>query len=195
MSREILAKLQPLQKNSGRRINRVVLAYVKGGSVQNKLVDVVQYANSDWRARPINGATSLTKAANIHHERRIRTFKDADASLINKLNTELLGGRDYPVLTFALGVAGGMVSGGGSLLFSAATTALSLGKKAANALARTGDEIWRIEEIGKEGNEAVHVMAYMLVDPYRKQAPTKGWLIHEERTPLVLDGSKGVFGR
>jgi hypothetical protein len=53
-------------------------------------------------------------------------------------------------------------------------------------LARPGDEIWHIESIGKVANEAVYVSSYLLTDPYRRQYPTKGWLIHEEREQVIL---------
>ena len=53
-------------------------------------------------------------------------------------------------------------------------------------VARLDDEIWHIEEIGKEGNKAVYLSAFFIVDPYRKQALSKGWLIHEEREELIL---------
>jgi len=102
------------------------------------------------------------------------------------LNHELSGGDSYPVLTTALSIAGGLVSGGGSILFSIAVTGLSLAQKASKVLARQGDEIWHIEEIGKEGNKAIYVSSYFIVDPYRKTARSKGWLIHEERYELTL---------
>jgi hypothetical protein len=57
-------------------------------------------------------------------------------------------------------------------------------------LARDGDEIWRVEELGKvtaAGKiQPTYVLAYFLIDPYRKQSPSKkGWLLHEARYPLV----------
>jgi len=102
------------------------------------------------------------------------------------LNHELLGGDSYPVLTTALGIAGGVVSGGGSILFSVALTGLSLAQKASKVLARQGDEIWHIEEIGKDGKKAIYVSSFFIVDPYRKTSKSKGWLIHEERHELTL---------
>ena len=98
----------------------------------------------------------------------------------------MLGGESYPILTTALSIAGSVVSGGASLLFSLATTGLSLTKTTSKVLARLDDEIWHIEEIGKEGNKAVYLSAFFIVDPYRKQALSKGWLIHEEREELIL---------
>ncbi|VAW61738.1 hypothetical protein MNBD_GAMMA08-981 [hydrothermal vent metagenome] len=102
------------------------------------------------------------------------------------LNRELSGGESYPILTTALGIAGGFVSGGGSILFSAALTGLSLAQKTSKVLARQADEIWHIEEIGKEGDKAVYVSSFFIAAPFRKNSKSKGWLIHEERHDLTL---------
>ncbi len=106
--------------------------------------------------------------------------------LQNKLNNELLGGESYPVLTATLDIATGVVSGGAGLLFTLATTGLTLANTTSRVLARTGDEIWHIEEIGKVGNKATYVSAFFIVDPFRKQTPGKGWLLHEEREEIIL---------
>lgn len=110
-----------------------------------------------------------------------------NAHITSKLNQDLLGDESYPVLTAALGIATGIVSGGAGLFFTLATTGLTLGNTTRRVLARPGDEIWHIEEIGKIGNKPVYVSAFFLVDPYRKKAPNKGWLIHEEREELLLN--------
>jgi len=67
-----------------------------------------------------------------------------------------------------------------------ASTGLSLTQTSQRVLARSGDEIWHVEEIGKVGMIATYVSSYILVDPYRWQAPNKGWLIHESRDELLL---------
>ena len=102
-----------------------------------------------------------------------------------------MGGKNYPVLTAILGAGAGLVSGGAALLFSAGSTALSVAQKSHKVLARAGDELWKVEEIGKVRNgtafEVVHVSSYFLVDPYRKKPGTlHSWLIHEERKELTL---------
>ncbi|HET6338739.1 MAG TPA: hypothetical protein VFG30_36220 [Polyangiales bacterium] len=56
----------------------------------------------------------------------------------------------------------------------------------ARVLAREGDEIWRVEEIGKVSTGSsyrpTYVLAYFLFDPFRDRGSTpKGWLIHEDR--------------
>jgi hypothetical protein len=73
-----------------------------------------------------------------------------------------------------------------SLIFSAVSIGVDLAKTSHTFIARVGDQVWQIEEIGKVGTKVVHVGSYWVVDPYRKQAPEKGWLIHEERTELTL---------
>jgi len=150
------------------------------------LVETVMVANGKFAVKPVNGATSLTSPGNRQSRRKVSTLSTGTEHVVNKLNRELLGGESYPILTTALGIATGMVSGGASLLFTLATTGLSLARTTSKVLARPGDEIWHIEEIGKAGNKAIYVSAFFIVDPYRKQAPGKGWLIHEEREELVL---------
>jgi hypothetical protein len=75
-------------------------------------------------------------------------------------------------------------------VFTVATTALSAAKTTRRVLARDGDEVWRVEEIGKvtRGAEAVptFLVAYFLVDPTRGHSlGSKGWLLHEARYDLV----------
>jgi hypothetical protein len=106
------------------------------------------------------------------------------------LNNALLGASDYPVLNAVLGTAVGFGTGGAGYLFTAATTAVSLSQVAAPVLARDGDEIWRVEEIGKvtSGGQPrpTYVLAYFLFDPYRGHSVgLKGWLLHEARFDLT----------
>lgn len=89
----------------------------------------------------------------------------------------------------ALGTATGF-------LFTVATTGLDIYDKDTDVLARTGDEIWLVEEIGRvEKNyfvtsrwTAMHVASYFLYDPFRANSNgKKGWLIHESRTELRIE--------
>ena len=75
------------------------------------------------------------------------------------------------------------------------STALSLSQTSQRVLARAGDELWQVEEIGKARDknffgsdtmEMVHIGSYFLVDPHRSigLVRSKGWLIHEERTVI-----------
>lgn len=67
---------------------------------------------------------------------------------------------------------------------------MSVAKTTPRVLARDGDEIWRVEEIGmmKQGasTQPKFVLAYFLVDPNRRQSVSKGWLVHETRYDLIL---------
>ncbi len=113
------------------------------------------------------------------------------------LKDELAGGEQYPILMAGLGVAIGPAGFTAGLLFSAATTALSLAQCSHRVMGRLGVELWQIREIGKadssgwfdgSSKSAFHIGSYFLVDPYRAngQVHAKGWLIHEERTELTL---------
>lgn len=59
-------------------------------------------------------------------------------------------------------------------MFTVATTALSMANTSSRVLARDGDEIWRVEEIGKAtvGGRAAptYLLAYFLVDPFRVES-------------------------
>lgn len=172
-----------LQKASGKHINQVVLAMVKGREVPSHLVNVSAGAGGYPQMSLKEGRTPERR---LQSREKIRQFGEHDVSLMYKLNTELQGGRDYPVLTTALGVAAGVVSGGAGFIFTISTMGLSLAKQSARALARIGDEIWHVEEIGNSNGKPTYVSAYFLVDPYRSHTPTKGWLIHEERWNVTI---------
>jgi hypothetical protein len=110
--------------------------------------------------------------------------------IAGQLNDALLGGSDYPILGAVAGTAVGLGTGGAGFLFTIATTALSISKTTRRVLARDGDEIWRVEEIGKvtSGGKAQpkYVLAYFLIDPCRGHSPHhKGWLLHEDRYDLI----------
>ncbi len=113
---------------------------------------------------------------------------DAEGNITYALNDDLLNVQDYPLMKLVLGKAVRLVPGIGflaSLTFSLACYGLDKFKTIHRVVAREGDQIWQVEEIGKDGKNIVHVMGLFLVDPYRHQSPpTQGWLIHEERTNL-----------
>ncbi|MGD8785761.1 MAG: hypothetical protein PVG75_15050, partial [Thioalkalispiraceae bacterium] len=174
-------------EQSGKFLNPVIKAYLQNHEQPLALVKHHQIANSKWAVKPRNGSASLNQFQNRHSRRRVKILSHANKHIINKLNTELLGGQSYPVLTAALGIAAGAVSAGAGLIFTVATTWLSLANTTYRVLSRTGDEIWHVEEIGKENNKPVYVSAYFIVDPYRITTNSRGWLIHEERHEVLLD--------
>lgn len=134
---------------------------------------------------------------NTQSLRKIRTLDPGqEGNFTFSLNTALLGGQSYPILDAVLGTAVGVASGLAGLLFSIATTSINLQKTSQRVLARSGDEIWHVEEIGKVSSDgsykAIYVSSYFIVDPFRghslhTHSNGKGWLIHEEREELTLD--------
>jgi hypothetical protein len=149
-------------------------------------------------AVPTEGAQSLMQPQSRQSIRRLMTVqREVRGNFTSTLNDDLLGGESYPILNFALGTAAGVVSGGAGLLFAVATLALDLSRTVQRVLARGGDELWQVEEIGRaeasglfaSGQVAVHIGAYFLYDPFRHGGSFesgRGWLIHEARTELTL---------
>ncbi|MFC4260207.1 hypothetical protein ACFOZ5_14385 [Marinobacter lacisalsi] len=195
MSADILRHLPELRADSEIRILTGMTGfnmYMQAeGRDPEELIKPKLIANSHWDHLPENGANSLKQPQNRQSVRKVLTLPIAsEDNVTSLLNTKLMGGRNYPVLTAVLGAGVGLVSGGASLLFSAGSTALSVAKKSQKVLARAGDELWKVEEIGKVKDGAsfkvVHVSSYFLVDPYRKPGTRHSWLIHEERKDLTL---------
>lgn len=135
---------------------------------------------------PTNGTASLL--SNVQARRLLWTAKENDGFL-KMLNKELQGGEGYPILSAVVGEGVGRIPVLGtavSLLFSAVSAGVDLSKTSHTVIARVGDQVWQIEEIGRVGAKIVHVGFYWVVDPCRKQSPEKKWLIHEQRTELAL---------
>ena len=186
MSSNIQSLLSELQQPTRMRLNPVIMASLRDHTKPRALVESVLVANGKFAVKPIKGAASLATQNNRQSTRKVSTFSAGTEHIATKLNKELLGGESYPILTTALGLATGAISGGAGLFFAVATTGLTVANTTNKVLARPGDEIWHLEEIGRVGNKATYVSAFFIVDPYRKQAPNKGWLIHEEREELIL---------
>jgi len=186
VSVDIVNQLHQLQEESGKSLSPVIVSYLQDSSRPRALVETVLVANGKWGVKPREGVSSLTKSANRQSIRKVKTLSPGFEHITKQLNTALLGGESYPVLTAVLGTVVGFASAGAGLLFTVATTGLSLANTIQRVLARTGDEIWHVEEIGKVGNKAMYVSSYFIVDPYRSQTPNKGWLIHEEREEVLL---------
>lgn len=184
-----LASLQELQKDSGKRIPDSVITGMTLSLTRARYQLIRARKNpsgAGFLYEPTDGVSSLLK--NTQSIRKLMTVSPAsnEDSFTFTLNTALLGGTSYPILTAVLGTIAGVASMGAGLLFTAASTALSVAQTSQRVLARAGDELWQVEEIGKVKSDVVHVGSYFLVDPYRGrgQSRIKGWLIHEERTEL-----------
>lgn len=186
MSAEILSQLEELQNNSNKTLSPIVIGYVQDNSLPRALVVPVRIANGKWAVKPIRGSSSLLQQKNRESKRKVMVLDMGKEYIVGQLNTALLGDQGYPVLTTVLSIGGGFASTFGSILFSVATTGLSISNTSRRVLARPGDEIWHIESIGKVANEPVYISSYFLADPYRRQHPCKGWLIHEEREQVIL---------
>lgn len=201
MSQRILAALQTLQPDSGKQISNAVITGMTLSLTRARYQLMRSRRNPSGYGTitvPTHGTQSLLQRGNTQAIRRLMTLPAGrEDNFTYSLNTQLLGGEQYPVLTAVLGTVAGLASAGAGLLFAVATTALSVSQTSQRVLARLGDELWQVEEIGKstssgifsgETTNAVHVGSYFLVDPHRAAGPvrTKGWLIHEERTELTL---------
>ena len=186
MSPNIINQLQELQKQSDRRLNGVIRSLIQDHANPRALVKKELVANGQFSLVPVKGAQSLLTANNRDLYRKVKTFNPGSMHVMDKLNKELLGGENYPILTALLGFAAGPISAGGSVMFSVANTALSLANTTSKVLARPGDEIWHHEKIGKQGNKVIYVSAFFIIDPYRKQANSKGWLIDEVREEITI---------
>lgn len=191
MALEVVDQLEELKPASNKSLNPKIVSRLQDHDVPLALVKRELVANNKWIVKPRKGTESLIHSGNHRSKRRVRSLGvGADSHLLPVLNTELLGGQSYPVLTAVLGAAAGPVSGGGALLFSAVSAGVDTAKQTYRVLARDGDEIWHIEEIGKESRNGVfapvYVSSFFVVDPYRVHFSPKGWLIHEERLDISL---------
>jgi hypothetical protein len=194
---KIIYNLSELQEQSNKRLKRSTVFGIQDRKNPRVLVKHQFIHATKLATKPIKGAELLLDPKNTQSLRKIRTMDPGqEGNFTSSLNTALLGGQSYPILDAVIGATVGVASGFAGLLFSAATTALDLQKTSQRVLARSGDEIWHVEEIGKVRNgssyKAVYVSSYFIVDPFRghslhTHSNGKGWLIHEEREELTLD--------
>ena len=197
--RTVLASLPELQPESGKYLPDSLITGMTRSFTQARhqlIRSRMNPAGYGHIYQPTNGTASLLNGA--HAVRKLMTLSPGlEENFTHRLNTGLLGGESYPILTAVLGTIAGVASAGAGLLFTIASTGLSLSQTSQRVLARGGDELWQVEEIGKsresglfsgESTVAVHVGSYFLVDPYRSRggARNTGWLIHEERQELTL---------
>jgi len=193
MSANILTKLEKLKADSKKRLpEHIRQSLFAKLNPPLQLAKIKLVANAHWAVTAKDGAASLVHPQNRQASRKVITMPaSVETNFTYTLNDALLGGQSYPILTTVLGTAAGVASFGAGLIFSASTTALSK-TTSQRILARGGDEIWLVEEIGKfvDSNSketAIHVCSFWLCDPYRGQTSTKGWLIHEERKEVLIN--------
>ena len=188
-------QLEELKPDSGKRVLgdlRGIRMYLQGqGRDPVLLVKPKQAANLQWEYHLKNGTDSLARQEGRHARQKVIALPPVEEdNFTHRLNTALLGGSNYPVLSAASSIVVGTASGLAGLFFTIGTTALSVASFSQRILARGGDEVWQVEEIGKSYSNgkavATHVLSYFLVDPFRTQSTRKAWLIHEERRPITL---------
>ena len=188
-SSKIIDGLVQLQRQSNIRMSDHIITGLTKSLTQARYPLIrtqVKPSGGGFVTVPTNGTASLL--ANVRGRRLLWTARENEP-FMKMLNDELKGGESFPILTEVLEAGLGavpVVGAAASLLFSAISTGVDLAKTSHSVIVRAGDHVWQIEEIGKVGTKVVHVGSYWVVDPYRKQSPEKGWLIHEQRTELTL---------
>lgn len=205
MSDPVVQQLETLQKESGKSLpTSIIYGFSTSSGASIHLGDIVPLSATDWEVRPSGGKAGLLHNCRAYH--KVFTLDHTKIHFMHDLNKELKGGANYPILTAVLGTAisvVGLASGvtevsAAGLLFSTAVHGLDLAKRSTDVLARVGDEVWHVEEIGKvwednffSADEYVpkYVSSFFLVDPYRSKTRlgVNGWLIHEQRFPVTLD--------
>ena len=189
-------RLPELQGDSGQRLPTSLIygfSSAPGGSVQ--LINI-QRRGGDYVGVPKRGAATIMQ--NLQSRVKVFTLDAGRGGFMSMLNHALKGGNSYPVLEAVLGTVAGVASAGAGLIFAATTLGINLQRRSSDVLARLGDEIWHVEEIGHvveggmfsgDARVPVHISSYLLVDPYRSRgdAAQKGWLLHESRTRVALD--------
>lgn len=192
MIEQVLQQLAALRPESNRQLSEPVIIGMTRSFTQARYQLYRSTGNPNGPGfvnAPTQGGATILQ--NVSARRRLLTIPAGrEMGFTEMLNTALLGGESYPLLTALLST---VVPGGAgvSLLFSAATLAIDMSRSAQRILARPGDELWQVEEIGKAQSggamAVVHVGSYFLFDPYRGAAAQgKGWLMHEERHELSL---------
>jgi hypothetical protein len=189
MPPSVVSRLTQLQRPSGVRMTSSIITGLTLSLSRARYQLFHAIANprgAGFLNVPVHGGDALPQHVSA---RRIAWTAQERNPFMQMLNQELKGGNSYPVLVAALGAGIGLVPVVGTaagLLFAATTTGIDLAKTSHSVIAREGDQIWQVEEIGRDGDRVIHVGSYFVVDPYRQQTPTRGWLIHEERTELTL---------
>jgi hypothetical protein len=123
-------------------------------------------------------------------------YTTRDRRMLQLLNTQLGGGRQYPLVEFAVGQFGGLPYSVLSQAISSART-----RRERDVRVREDDEIWVVEMVGRESPirpELKHVHYLWLVDvPRGGRAGSPGanaWILMEERHELVAEEARTAGG-
>lgn len=196
MKIDVFNHLDEIKPDSSKSLQLSVVEGLMAGSGSSEkpyieLVKAKVAANNNYRWELSHGIDSIISKSGQFRRRKIKTF--AEDGFIGRLNLALKGGARYPILSTVTGVLFGKVNPAMGLLFSAASTTHGMSKTSHDVIARPGDELWKVEEIGKVrsrgGYKMVHIYSLFIVDPFRDLSSFNniGWLIHEDRKDVHVD--------
>ena len=197
MSQSFINQLPRLRRESGKRLpTSTIYGFSAHSGGQNRLISP-QMGRGRIIHVPANGLSNLLRG--LRSVQKVLTFTSSNRSFMNSLNEDLQGRETFPWLLFGLGLVFiplGTVGTVTGVVFAAATTAIDGSRQTTQVMARAGDEIWHVEEVGRTFEDniisedrwvATHISSYFLVDPHRRHLREKGWLIHEGRREIILD--------
>ncbi|MEM8969911.1 MAG: hypothetical protein AAGE93_26075 [Bacteroidota bacterium] len=190
-------QLPRLRRHSGQRVaSSLIHGFAAHSGGQTRLISPQFRSGRGIIQVPRNGASSVLQG--LRSVQKVMTFESSNRRFMARLNHSLKGGNSYPALVFTLGLVFiplGTAGTVGGVIFGAASTAFDRARRSTSVLAREGDEIWHVEEIGRTFEDnyiqddrwvATHISSYFLVDPFRRQKPEKGWLLHEMRRTIEM---------
>lgn len=198
MSNQILNLLEELKPESGQRLPQATIHRFHSisnsrGEGGKTLVKPELVANGKFVFKLNGSHQTFLKTKNHSVRSKLKAFDASEqGGSLEQLNIALQGGKSYPILSMLSGMVVGYASAGMGLLFSVTSTAVSMSKVSNRVLARPGDQIWKIEELGKvrvgSAYKPVHVLSFFIIDPFRDSSrfQNRGWLIHEERCDVEL---------
>ncbi|MEM6844148.1 MAG: hypothetical protein AAF632_18115 [Bacteroidota bacterium] len=192
-------QLPRLRRHSGQRLpTSTIYGFSANTGGQTRLISPQFRSGQGIIHVPRNGVSNVLHG--LRNVQKVLTFTPSNRGFMNSLNQDLQGGESYPWLVFGLSLAFIPLSGGvgtvSGVIFGASTTAIDSSRRNTSVMARLGDEIWHVEEIGRTFEDniisddrwvATHISSYFLVDPFRRQNPEKGWLLHEGRRTIEMN--------
>ncbi|MGB3850492.1 MAG: hypothetical protein WA958_11040 [Tunicatimonas sp.] len=197
MSQSIIRQLPRLRRESGKHLpTSTIYGFSAHPGGQTRLISP-QARRGRIVQVPGSGIGNLLRG--LRSVQKVMTFTASNRSFMNSLNEDLQGGDTFPWLLFGLGLVFipivGAVGTVGGVVFAASTTAIDSSRRTTQVMARVGDEIWHVEEVGRTFEDnyiredrwlATHISSYFLVDPHRRHLREKGWLLHEDRKEIEL---------
>jgi len=185
-----VSQLPRLRRHSGKRLpTSTIYGFSATTGGQNRLISPQFSSGQGIIQVTRNGVSNILRG--LRSVQKVLTFTSSNRGFMNSLNQDLQGGESYPWLMLGLSLVfipfGGIGTVGG-IIFGASTTAIDTSRRNTSVMARLGDEIWHVEEIGRTFEDnyiqddrwvATHISSFFLVDPFRRRNTEKGWLLHE----------------